>query len=309
MRQIGTVSDASSARTFADYLSTLQIESRLDHQPQGWALWVFDEDRILQAKAELEQFLRDPENPRFTRRGASAARPTVPPPPSVTDEEHDEEVQPQLDLSIRRGLVTLVIGVVCLAVFLGSNLGSPASPLIQALQIAPDGDTTLDHVRHGELWRLVSPIFVHFNPLHLLFNFLMLFDLGRQVERRRGAVRYLLFILIVAILSNILQFYLGDFGWTFGSGFTFQPSGKFGGLSGVLYALFGYIWVKARREPDLGFVLMPGTTALLVSWLFVCLFAADVIGAPVANVAHVAGLFCGLVIGYASYVLNAVRQR
>jgi GlpG protein len=308
MRQIGTVSEASAARTFADYLSTLEIESRLDHQSQGWALWVFDEDRIPQAKAELEQFLRTPEDPRFTRRGPIAARPAVPS-PAVVDEERDETVQPQLDLSIRKGLVTLLIGVACLAVFLGSNLGSPASPLIQALQIAPDGDTTLEHVRHGELWRLVSPIFVHFNPLHLLFNFIMLFDLGRQVERRRGAMRYLLFILVVAILSNILQFYLGDFGWSFGSGFTFQPSGKFGGLSGVLYALFGYIWVKARREPDLGFVLTPGTTALLVSWLFVCLFAADVIGAPVANVAHVAGLFLGLVIGYASHVLNAVRQR
>jgi GlpG protein len=303
MRQIGTVPDAHAARAFADYLMTLKIEARVDHLAQGWALWVFDEDRVQQAKAELEQFLRNPNDPRFAGPAAT---------PRYADlekdaEEHEAE-QPPLDLSVLRRIVTLLLIFGCIATYLASNLGDSTSPLVQAMVIAPDGDTSLAHIRRGELWRLVSPIFVHLGFLHLLFNVLVLFDLGRQVEQRGGAVRYLLLVLVVAIVSNVAQFYLGQAGWSFDAGFTATPSGKFGGMSGVLYGLFAYVWVKVRREPELGFVLSPGTVALMVSWLFLCMLLSDVIG-PVANVTHGVGLFIGLVIGYASYVLRAVRQR
>jgi GlpG protein len=304
MRQIGTVPDAHAARTFADYLTSLKIEARLDHQAQGWALWVFDEDRVQQAKAELEEFLRNPGDPRFTRAAAPPSRAPEP----VNEAERDEPAQPPLDLSIVRRIVTVAMGAACVAVFVSSSFGDPAAPIVQAMQIAPDGDTSLEHVRRGELWRLVSPIFLHFGFLHLLFNVLVLFDLGRQMEQRRGPVRYLLLVLVVAVVSNLAQFYLGDAGWSLSGGFTFTPGGKFGGMSGVLYGLFGYIWVKSRWEPELGFVLAPGTVVLLVAWLFLCIFLGDLMG-PVANVAHGVGLFIGLLVGYASHVLRAVRQR
>jgi GlpG protein len=301
MRQIGTVPDAQAARTFADYLTGLKIEARLDHQAGGWVLWVFDEDRVQQAKTELEQFLRNPDDSRFAR----AAPKTY---PAIEGEaEADEAQRPPVDLSVLQRFVTLVLIAGCFGTFLGTNLGDPKAALVQLMQIAPDGDTTLSHVRHGELWRLVSPIFLHFGFIHLLFGVLVLFDLGRQVEQRRGPVRYLLLVLVVAIISNIAQFYLGEAGWSWDTGFTATPSGKFGGLSGVLYGLFGYVWVKTRTEPELGFELSPGTVSLMVSWLFLCLFLADLIG-PVANVTHGVGLLVGLVAGYGSYVLRAVRQ-
>jgi GlpG protein len=303
MRQIGTVPDAQAARTFADYLTSLKIEARLDHQGQAWALWVFDEDRVQQAKAELEQFLRNPGDPRF-----APAAPAAPYATSEDQAEAGEVAQPPLDLSVFRRIVTLLFISGCFGTFLGSNLGDQKSPLVQLMEIAPDGDTSLEHVRNGELWRLVSPIFLHFGFPHLLFSVLVLFDLGRQAEQRRGPVRYMLLVLVIAITSNIAQFYLGDAGWSWDTGFTATPSGAFGGMSGVLYGLFGYIWVKARCEPDLGFTLSPGTVALMVSWLFLCMFLSPLIG-PVANVTHGVGLFVGLVVGYGSYVLRAVRER
>ncbi len=308
MRQIGTVPDAHAARTFADYLTSLKIESRLDHQTQGWALWVFDEDRVQQAKTELEQFLSNPDDPRYTRRPT-----TQPPPPRIADAEPDADLE-ETDrpaffevAQLRQVVVTVVLALGSIAVYISTGFGQSNNALAQALQIAPDGDTTLAHVLHGELWRLVSPIFLHFSFPHILFNVLVLGDLGRQVEQRRGAIRYLLLILAVAIVSNLAQYFLASYVW--GSGFTQPPSGSFGGLSGVLYGVFGYLWIKSRWEPNLGFRLLPGTTAIMVGWLFACLFLpADILG-PVANVAHVVGLLMGLVIGYASYVLRAVRQR
>jgi GlpG protein len=303
MRQIGTVPDARAARTFTDYLTALKIEARLDHQAQGWALWVFDEDRVQQARAELEQFLRNPDDPRYV--------PAASPPPAAEDgdEAAGDEAEPApFDWSLLRRLVTVALAVGCVAVFIASDFGTAASPVVQALQIAPDGDTNLEHVCGGELWRLVSPIFLHFSFWHLLFNLVMLYDLGRQVEQRRGAVRYLLLVLVIAIASNVAQFYLGAGVWHIGTGaFSVTPSGNFGGMSGVLYGLFGYIWVKTRCEPELGFELSSLTIACMVAWLCLCLL--EVIPVPVANVCHGAGLFMGLLLGYVTYVLRAVRQR
>src|SRR5205085_2267948 len=70
MRQIGTLPDGDSARRLADYLLTLRIETRLEPEAGGWALWVCDEDRVAQARQELDEFTRNPHDPRY----AGAAR-------------------------------------------------------------------------------------------------------------------------------------------------------------------------------------------------------------------------------------------
>ena len=58
-------------------------------------------------------------------------------------------------------------------------------------------------------------------------------------------------VLVTAVVSNLTQYYVG------GSSIEgFRPviagSSFFGGLSGVVYGLFGYVWVKSRREPRTG---------------------------------------------------------
>ena len=73
MRQLAILPNADAAQAFADYLQTLQIETRLDKLPDRCAVWVFDEDRLTQARKELADFTNNPADPRFAAARQAAA--------------------------------------------------------------------------------------------------------------------------------------------------------------------------------------------------------------------------------------------
>ena len=178
--------------------------------------------------------------------------------------------------------------VICIAVALRTNLGHDPGALMDRLllstySIGPDGDfhwNGLDAVRRGEVWRLVTPAFLHFGFMHLLFNMWWLRDLGALIESRRGTIRFAILVLGAAVLSNLGQYYYKG------------PS--FGGMSGVVYALFGYVWVKGVHEPEQGMAMHPNNVVIMIAWLFLCM--TDYIG-PIANGAHIVGLVAGIAAG------------
>ena len=127
---------------------------------------------------------------------------------------------------------------------------------------------------------MVTPAFIHLNLLHLLMNMMAFRNLGCATEFVRGTPRYLALCLILAIASSC-----GQFVW---------DGPRFGGMSGVLFGLVGYIWMKGKTEPKLGLGLSSRGVTFVGLWLFLCI--AGVFG-PVANAAHVVGLIVGMIIG------------
>jgi GlpG protein len=138
----------------------------------------------------------------------------------------------------------------------------------------------------GEIWRMVTPVFLHFRPLHLLFNLLTVIPLGRIVERSEGNLRYSLFLLAAAALPNLLQGMLPP---------EYFGSPMFGGLSGIAFALFGFLWVKTSLKPSMGIYFQTSTVVLMLLWL-VLGFTGQV--GPIANMAHLGGLIVGLAGGW-----------
>ena len=63
-------------------------------------------------------------------------------------------------------------------------------------------------MRQGEVWRVLSPVFVHQDIFHLVFNMIWLAMLGRQMEKRLGGFRYVVFIALVGIVSNTAQYFM-----------------------------------------------------------------------------------------------------
>jgi GlpG protein len=138
----------------------------------------------------------------------------------------------------------------------------------------------------GQYWRLVTPAFLHFGWLHIVFNSLWLWELGSKVERVMGPVNMTLLFVVIAVVSNTCQFLFGG------------PS-LFGGMSGVVYGLLGFSWVAPLLQPAWRIRPTPAIMLFMVGWLVVCMVGlVQVLGfGAVANAAHLAGLVCGAVLG------------
>jgi len=179
--------------------------------------------------------------------------------------------------------VTVALIGLSIAVSLLSSLGSSLAELAPFLIAGPDSQG-FQSIASGQIWRLVTPIFVHFGVFHLLFNMMWLWDLGAMAERRKGHLFILAFVMLVGIVSNLAQYLMT------GSPF-------FGGMSGVVYGLLGYVWMAGRRNPQGGFSVSQQNAILMFGWFVLCW--TGLLG-PIANWAHTLGLALGVVWGYAS---------
>ncbi len=57
MRQIGTLPKGLDAKVFADHLLSLGIKARIDERPEGWEVWIYNEDHVARAREELQVYL------------------------------------------------------------------------------------------------------------------------------------------------------------------------------------------------------------------------------------------------------------
>ena len=70
-------------------------------------------------------------------------------------------------------------------------------------------------------------------------------------------------------------------------------------MSGVIYALLGYLWIKHKIAPQYFAPLPSGLMGFMVGWLVLCMTGVleVALGIGVANAAHLSGLVAGLLIG------------
>ncbi len=144
----------------------------------------------------------------------------------------------------------------------------------------PNGEF-FESIASGEVWRLITPIFLHFSFLHILFNGMWIKDLGAVYENEKGTRSFVIFVLFVSALSNIMQY------------LAMGPT--FGGLSGLVYGLLGYLWVYGSLHEEASIKLPKRDVVIIVGWYFLCL--TGLIG-PIANVAHGVGLGVGMIWGF-----------
>jgi membrane associated rhomboid family serine protease len=134
-------------------------------------------------------------------------------------------------------------------------------------------------VADGEWYRLVTGMFVHFGPLHILMNMVSLWVIGPQLERVLGRLRYLALYLVAGVAGNALAYLVTD-----GNLRSAGASGAIFGLLGATAVLF-----KVTRTP-LGPVVSLLVFNLLITFSVSGIDWRAHVGGLVAGTAMAAGM-------------------
>lgn len=151
-----------------------------------------------------------------------------------------------------------------------------------------------EKIKEGQVWRLFTPCLLHGDIFHLFFNMLWLIVLGKQIEQRIKAWPYVLFILIIGVLSNTVQYLMSG------------PN--FIGFSGILCGMLAFIWVRQKRAAWEGYQIDRLTflfmLIFIISMAFIQLLSffleksMDLALSPnIANMAHLTGGLTGYLLG------------
>lgn len=192
------------------------------------------------------------------------------------------------------GLAPATAATISLSLLVFALMGVLGDTVVSMLTIVPialtnggpEFGTLQDALVSGQVWRMLSPIFLHFGWMHLIFNMLWLWFFGSQVEQRHGRGRLIVLVLATGIGGNLAQYAAGTV--------------LFGGMSGVDFGLMAYVWLMSRRRPGSGFFVPQMLVVLMFGWLvFAMTDVAAMFGfGNVANEAHLGGLVVGLALGW-----------
>lgn len=151
-------------------------------------------------------------------------------------------------------------------------------------------------VLSGEYYRLFTSMFLHFGPVHLLNNMLMLVVLGHEVEIPVGHVRFLICYLLSGLSGSILSCFhmvrTGDFAVACGA------SGAIFGIMGMMLVVI--VVHKGRYERY--------TVRKLFVMIALSLYFGFTSGS-VDNAGHVGGLLGGFIFSFLIYGIPFIIRK
>lgn len=259
------------ARLLTIYLikQGLQVEYHYCASEYAHAVMLLAPSDQIKAKELAEEFVLNPNNAKY-QTAAWQSGETV----TLTPDKSFSVVKTLADL--KQAPFTASILLTCLAIYLLAMMGV-SSPYLW-LQIQPIGML----VETGQWWRVLGPALIHFSVLHIVFNLLWWWSLGKQIEQTFGLSSLLLLFVFSAVLSNVAQLLVSG------------PN--FGGLSGVVYALVGCVWWLGWLKPSWGLSLPKPIIMFLLVWLVVGYL--DILPVHMANTAHMVGLISGCLFAW-----------
>lgn len=266
--QVADIPASFDLSEFYQQLDERGIAYRLRQRGDMVELWVGTSEDVREVVRLLEDF--------------SIHHPP-PPPPGMPQLSFQEQVQKMPVV-----VVLLLLSIVGTAII---DWGFPLAHWFTFQDFDLVGDsirfgTADEAMASGQYWRLITPIFLHFGIFHVAFNGVWMWELGRRIEPLSGSVHMLVIALLMAISSNI-----GQYLWS-------GPS-LFGGMSGVVYGLLGYVWIRNKVAPRPILALPRGLLGFMLAWLLAGMSGLIdlLMSGSIANAAHAVGLLCGMLLG------------
>ena len=266
-------------QAFIDYMAARQIELTMSvDNEEGFALWLSDESHLSEVENELSSFLADPNDPKYQAASWEVAD-------SRTASFHYRNPSLLGMIKAQAGPFTLIIMIVCIVIY-GLWILGLQQPLFSLLHFP-----LMDSER-WQIWRYFTHALLHFSLLHIVFNCLWWWLLGGMIERQASTTKLVQLFLFSALISGFAQFAFAG------------P--EFGGLSGVVYALLGYLWWMGWLAPDKGLHIPRSYVVFMLVWLIIGFLTPM----NIANMAHLFGLLtgCGIALLEAKWPRHSVKS-
>ena len=275
MIELMSIDKLRAAQALTDFLNTQNVPAEISKQGNVYLVKIENTEDYDKAVIIAKEFSRDPNNEKF--RLASWE----------SNSEHYFENNQYASSSLleeifsRSGVVTISITVMCIGLYILMAFLNPE--IIFALLSFPDLSSSQG--MGFQVWKLLTPVFLHFSVPHLIFNSMWWWVYGGQIEKNQSSMQLILLTVCIGVISNTAQYY------------TSGPN--FGGLSGVVYGVLAYCWVWGKIRPQDSFFLPNSLFNFMIIWLLIGYTGAlDSLMGKMANSAHLGGLLSGLLLGF-----------
>jgi membrane associated rhomboid family serine protease len=217
----------------------------------------------------------------------------------IQDRDYYREGPSFLDRVGAQGATVWLIAITC-GIFFGQHV--PGSPLTELGLY----DTDLILAR-GQVWRLLTSVFLHGSLWHLFFNMLVLYWAGQRLEQVYGSREFTLFYLLSGIGANVVYLLVQVVGLI--------PESKALGASGAVTAtMIVFAFHFPHQQVRLWFILpMP---VWLMAVLYVGLEALAGMGeiqkgggGGIGHFAHLGGAFFGFLYYKSGIQFSAIFRR
>ena len=282
MREIGTLHDPAIADRFVNFIRSKNIEAEVREEGDQFEIWVWAEDDLAESKRLFAEFKKNPYDPIYLSQAKEGVRIK-----KTTEKEEKKFIQKQTRLkkkvTRRAHPINATLGLIIASGIIYWLDNQSKGEAFRLLAFSLYSGSGFPEILSGQIWRLFTPILLHANIWHLLFNMMWLFQLGQMLERERGALYMIYLVLLSSGLANIGQYLVSG--------------GNFVGMSGVVFALFGFVWAKSRLEFNQNYFLSPFTVGFILVYYLLCVWGFF---GNIANTNHGVGLCVGMVWGFFS---------
>lgn len=184
--------------------------------------------------------------------------------------------------SITNSVKTLLIATIVVYIF--QILPFPGNLLVQFGSLVPN-QTFGDF----QLWRLFSYMFLHDTalPFHILFNMLMLWMFGVEVEQLWGARRFMIFYLICGAGSGFFSIF-----HLFNPALSTTP--VIGASGAVLGVMTMYAYYFPQRQVLLFFILPINIRVVVLGAALVSLFGSIAPHGIISHLTHLGGILVAI---------------
>ena len=271
---------------FSRRLTVAGIAHRVVEESGQQTIWVHSEDDVQAVKQQLAHWLKSALH--HSEAGERVAESSA---ASASDQLL--RIGRLAYFSFRRCPLTWVLMIACIGVALVSSMGSnTASVRYLFFPLLPNASLVgllAEIDNFSLLLRTLTPMLLHFGELHLIFNLLWLWYFGRQLESIIPWWSYALLVSATAFVGNTAQY------WQLGYN-------NFGGMSGVVYGLVGFVWTLSNCLPNSGMLI---STKMFIAFVAGLVLMEIIASSSIATAAHIGGLLSGLLLG----VIFAVYYR